>query len=400
MTFSRVISRRYARRPGDPDKAFRALCALLAGRTETIDWPALTPADWELFSHMAGAEGVAPMAHYLLRGDAETRRHVPSGTLERLRRSFLHTAARNLVLFNELDRVVAALSEAGIPAALLKGAHLARSIYPDITLRPMGDLDVLVRQEHFQDALAAVQELGYTQHIPEIGAGLHDLLDKHAHLHGADGQGILELHWRLVSGEGQRFAFDEAWWWANAEPCRSAAPALALNPTANLVYLCAHHMLQHGSGSAPLRWIYDLHRLVLSRGAGIDWAELAARAEALGWGPAILAGLELSAACFDTPLPVGLLASLRARSSPGVDRLVALKSSRARTRMIATLRKLTSMGWGAGLRLALALVFPAPAYMKWRYRPNPAWTWPLYYPYRWWDVFWDGVKSVTLEARS
>jgi len=32
--------------------------------------------------------------------------------------------------------------------------------------------------------------------------------------------------------------------------------------------------------------------------------------------------------------------------------------------------------------------------MRWRYRPRPAWLWPLWYSYRWFDMARDGVATV------
>jgi hypothetical protein len=57
----------------------------------------------------------------------------------------LHSAARANRLKETLGSVVLALREAGVEVVLLKGAVLAFFHYPDPALRPMGDLDVLLK---------------------------------------------------------------------------------------------------------------------------------------------------------------------------------------------------------------------------------------------------------------
>ncbi len=49
-------------------------------------------------------------------------------------------------LYRELAQVVRACNDAGVPVILLKGAHLAEAVYGNIALRPMVDVDLLVKQ--------------------------------------------------------------------------------------------------------------------------------------------------------------------------------------------------------------------------------------------------------------
>ncbi len=44
-------------------------------------------------------------------------------------------------------------------------------------------------------------------------------------------------------------------------------------------------------------------------------------------------------------------------------------------------------------------LIPQPAFIRWRYKPRPAWLWPLYYPYRWFDFLFDGLRTLLLLAR-
>ncbi len=52
---------------------------------------------------------------------------------------------------------------------------------------------------------------------------------------------------------------------------------LMLTPTAQLLYACAHAMLQHGGRNASLRWMYDLDLLMTVYAETLDWDLLCPR---------------------------------------------------------------------------------------------------------------------------
>jgi hypothetical protein len=53
------------------------------------------------------------------------------------------------------------------------------------------------------------------------------------------------------------------------------------------------------------------------------------------------------------------------------------------------------MNWAARFSLIWAHLVPTRAYLRWRYQLRlPAWLWPLYYPYRWFDLARDSVRTL------
>ena len=70
-------------------------------------------------------------------------------------------AVDNLRLRRELRRVAGALTEVNIPVLALKGIVLASAAYGDPSLRPMTDLDVLVPPGERENAVRALQKLGF-----------------------------------------------------------------------------------------------------------------------------------------------------------------------------------------------------------------------------------------------
>ena len=81
---------------------------------------------------------------------------------------YFATARRNLLAFNALARVIEHLNAHGIPNILLKGVALALTLYKNEALRPMGDVDLLVRWDDVPRTVELLRELGYTTPIPEV----------------------------------------------------------------------------------------------------------------------------------------------------------------------------------------------------------------------------------------
>jgi hypothetical protein len=107
-------------------------------------------------------------------------------------------AARRQAVFLQLIslRVMAALAEAGIRCAALKGPLLAEAIYGDPGRRLSGDIDLLVAPEQLRAAVEVVRGLGYeapADHVERSGLPqLHFVL-----AHEQQRLPPVELHWRI-----------------------------------------------------------------------------------------------------------------------------------------------------------------------------------------------------------
>jgi hypothetical protein len=273
---------------------------------------------------------------------------------------------------------------------LLKGAALAASLYPNLALRPMCDLDLLVPADGLERAVQAVVELGYRRLVPEMAPGLDRQARYHVALSGGpQGQVSVELHWRLVAGEADWRSPPVEWFWRQTESWTMQQPdgrilsALQLRPTAHLLYLAAHLAFQHGGGSSRLGWLYDLHLILARRGDQLDWNALLEKAREFRWSAALGSALSRARDVLATPLPPDLLEKLAAGRDVESERAVAAGRSTGASRGARVYEELRALDWRGRARLALAILWPSPDYLRWRHRLRPAWLWPLGYPYRW-----------------
>jgi hypothetical protein len=206
--------------------------------------------------------------------------------LGRLKGLYRRSWYRNQIVFRWAGEVVESLRVAGHETMLLKGAALSTLHYRDSGVRPMDDVDILVRSDQAAGALDALGQAGWTTTtaVPrEVFLAV-----RHAEeLSRPDGARI-DLHWNALWQPGR----DDALWESAVELTIGGERTKALCPTDELLHACVH-------GAAwnpvpPIRWAADALTLLGSGGDLIDWERLVAQARrrrvtvALGEGLAYL----------------------------------------------------------------------------------------------------------------
>ena len=383
------------------EEAYAALCTTLRAPSQTSR--RFSTEDWVLLAETAEREHVGPLLHDSL-STGGGQEEVPDDVRQALLDTYHNTGVANLLLYDELAQIVEELQEDGEPPLiLLKGAALAETIYRNIGLRPFGDLDLLLPEEKLAGAVRCLRARGYVEPYPDLSRGLNALVGHHVRLLRTDGtrSTAVELHWSLIGGRHDWSTPRLPWFWEQTEPLQfSSAPdsspqsLLTLTPTANLLFLCAHLMLQHGEAGSLLFWFYDIHLLIEKEGARIDWEELVVRGREFGWAPALSRALEGVEARFQTRVPEGMLESLSKEASGRGAKLVTSGAEADQTRATRLIDGVSALPPAVRRQLLFAVTFPNPAYMRWRYRPWPAWLWPLFYLYRWFDMLREAIITV------
>lgn len=383
----------------------QTLSLIITNRLTAVNFDSFSDEDWNHLASRAHSEGVAPLVYWTF-SKAGRLSFIPQETRNFLRVSYAGTYMQNQFMFKELETLAHLFHQADIPIVVLKGACFALTIYPDIGLRPMGDMDLLVPASKLAEAVQIAETLGYAETLPEASPGLRDLLNHEICLHKSSPHSItLELHRSLVADKTFTYAVPVDWFWEQTEPL-DITPATArfqtllmLTPTAQILYAASHAMLQHGGDKAPLRWFCDLDRLIRHYDERADWDLLLAQAKNFEWGSALEAALAQTIAYFDTPVPGHVLANL-AKHSDRHQSLVAQKQIRPATHILEERQKLLSLSWYGRVRLVLALAIPSPSYMRWRYQLKNSWLLPIYYPFRWWGILKDAFRTIIVLTRT
>ena len=216
------------------------------------------------------------------------------------------TWAANQVLRQHLDDALRLMSQVGCDAIVLKGQALIASEIVDAADRPMGDVDLLIRPEHRDQALAALLAHGWKPagNQSRLRAELDDQITLE------DPAGVrFDIHWNIVTG-GWRFRsvirpdLDGLW-----ERSRVLPSGWRVFSDEDLfLHLCLHLILSGGGG---LKWWRDLESLLAKRGASMDWDAVAARAQAWRIQGIVWLALDTLWQRWRAPIPLALIQRLR-----------------------------------------------------------------------------------------
>ena len=228
------------------------------------------------------ARGLGPYAFYRLH-EAGLSGSLPPDVQVMLRAAYYLSVADTELHNRELAAVLDALGATGIVPILFKGAALAHTVYPEPACRPMGDLDLWLAGDEMPSAQAALESLGYVQHLkPTRPIALMMQHSGEIQMIGRrPGSGLVELHWGVFAGEWLRrtAVVDELALRERALPVTiMGRPARMLAAEDGVIQLAVHLAVNHQMAYPGLRGLLDL--VLLARSGGVDWDIVAARASA------------------------------------------------------------------------------------------------------------------------
>jgi hypothetical protein len=181
-------------------RAHLAQAALLRQHAQTLQ-------QWDGLPAQAEAHGLVPLLYTHLQAAGIA---IPPAIKQQLLGYYMQHAHATSVRTQVLTDILTCYQAAGIEALVLKGAALAQMVYPQPVLRPMRDIDILVRAEEVYRAYALLPQIGFT---PPQGAH-YGLGPDHHHLTAikrtADGFSVsVEVHHALHLNErGHPLRFD------------------------------------------------------------------------------------------------------------------------------------------------------------------------------------------------
>ena len=262
--------------------------------------------DWTRIVRQAARRGLAPLLYERLR-PLSSGLAIPDAALRTLRRMYLGSAARNAFTYHQLWALLRTLHEGRIQVALLKGAHLAKLVYGNIALRPMADLDLLVRRTDMEEAGRALLAAGYKPHPHNPWyqkTGHHHL----AYVPRAEGVNV-ELHWDIRRWPAAENGHADGLW-HRAEPlCIDGIDALGLSAEDLLLHVCLHTCSQHILSNG-LVGLCDICQIARCYGGELQWNEVERRARHWAARKPIYLALRLARELLGAPVPEETIGTL------------------------------------------------------------------------------------------
>jgi hypothetical protein len=178
--------------------------------------------------------------------------------------SNLFILRRNLILRKNTAEIIKEFKNKDIDCLILKGLYLAFTLYPDVGLRPMTDVDLLVKKEDLDRITDTLKQLGYT----EVSPWLQRVYGCAATFSSKDKGCSIDIHWDICQYERFKGIINITgdFWMRAVGFNLDELPARTLSVEDHILYVSLHYGLLHllvGSGA------YDLFYLIDSR--ILDW---------------------------------------------------------------------------------------------------------------------------------
>ena len=179
---------------------------------------------------------------------------LPDEVSDKLEESYTRTQKRAISILNEAKILSSRFQKAGIPVIALQGLSLMNVIYADPGLRPLGDIDLMVKPYAKKRLKKLLFHAGYWAPYPAypnllFKAGV--LIDIHTHVLNLD----------RIKSRRYIFCEDLEPMWEKAVPMFDQPDGLlSLDPYDNIIALAAH-ALKHSY--SRLIWIADIHECLL-----------------------------------------------------------------------------------------------------------------------------------------
>ena len=204
----------------------------------------------------------------------------------------VHRLEGILLLPHAVATAVAPLTGAGFEPVVLKGPALSAR-YPEVGLRPMDDIDLLLPRRFHAPALDALQRAGWDV-VRRSARDRYDTVLRHPDVPAL----VLELHYGLDAWYERATALDaEGLWRRRVEIDCLGTPAFGLPLPEELVMLCTHAAKPYHCFTR-LVWIADLAMVLGHRaeaGLDVDWSAVQAVARAGRCATPVAAALTMAA---------------------------------------------------------------------------------------------------------
>jgi hypothetical protein len=144
----------------ETETKFLLQCVGLIHDKQEISFDRLTEQDWIAINKKIYLHKIAPLVYHNLSQNNKLS-NVPNSIARGLRSDYFQCSLNNTRTYHELSQILKSADSNGIPIIVLKGAALAGLVYTSHALRPMNDMDLLIKPEDIRKANDMLIQLGW-----------------------------------------------------------------------------------------------------------------------------------------------------------------------------------------------------------------------------------------------
>ena len=268
--------------------------------------------DWDYFLQISRENRVSPLLYFYQKHEKES---FSKNCFQQLENDYFDTLAYNTFLWKKLKPLLKSFEEKKIPVILLKGIALGVTIYPSVGIRPMGDVDILIREKDILEVNETFKSFGYCAadiDPQDIVAGKTNYLTT---LFYPGKNHWFHVHRHLINSTLPNFSYisklNMEKIWQKTQPIEiSGIKTLGLSPEHQIIYLCEHSMRVTHS-FRQLIFHADISRAIYFYKDKIDWENLVKESHDFGLERMVYCGLYAVNRVLHTEIPTGILDILK-----------------------------------------------------------------------------------------
>ena len=266
--------------------------------------------DWDYILGIHSLTPTTPLLFHNLR-KITGRNSISNSVVDGLRASYVAALRKNMEIYRELHGILAELQNKGISVILLKGVALAEIVYQDIALRPMNDIDIMVRKADLHDVVTVLSKQGYVpSHSDDpFYEGHHHIVPYERHDRERNNFFVMELHHNIAPAPLMS-RIDVDYLWENPQVFNTGGiDALALSAENTLLHLCLH--LSTISFINGVRILVDISETIRCYDGKLDWHSFVRKSNELGVGSSVYYPLWWAREIMDIDIPTQVLNGLK-----------------------------------------------------------------------------------------
>ena len=273
--------------------------------------------DWDCFLEKARENGISAIVYFKLNEIKKDCPNIPSMIFEELKNDYYLNAIKNTLIFEELGKVLEIFKKTGLQVIVLKGAALAEKVYGNIALRPMSDIDLLVKKE---DLLYTDEQLKMLGYWPS-DASVNDIDFSSTYLTTLDYRSSspnstsFHIHWHFVNSTIpnefyiKNIKIENIW--QDAEKTKIAnVETLVMAPHHLLIHL-SEHALRVTHSLSKLSFFCDINEAVNFYKERLDWERLIKESFKFNLNKMVYLSLYFASKFLATQIPENVLIKLR-----------------------------------------------------------------------------------------
>jgi hypothetical protein len=214
---------------------------------------------------------ISPLLYTVIKDNNQLYQITPQHIFDSFKFMYYAQVKRCILQYDQLSSVLEAFNEIKCQVMLLKGFALSKVVYQNFGVRPMSDIDLLVKKKYFNQATEIISSLGFKAIInPKFSGPIAEHAYHIQFLKVFNNQHIiLELHHDLSNETHQ---FNTAEYWNRAQQyVFDKNNALVMEANDLLVYLSLHSARHNYK---RLLWLCDLAQVIIVYKDTLHWDKL------------------------------------------------------------------------------------------------------------------------------